>query len=416
MYFCDNETIGYTWRKEWILPYESLWGITEKFKYLNSLSNLKCKNFSYKNAPRTYEPKEDYEAYIFCDGIRYNSSELAEFLHIDYKAHFSLLNIFKENALRTFLVEHLRICPQCMRYGYHSYLHQVIFEDNCFLHREETLIDTDIPYSVTGYNQIMYEIMPELKGIIVSPIDMLDELMNTRKLHIPRMEEETIQNIRILNFNDVMSGSKFDYAYLYLRAYFHKENDLPLNGGRVVYCKSKETMEKKWPQYNFSRSWIHDYCYSFSNKLLVECNEEILERNRRLLSSSYATYVLERDKINYDLDCIAKILTIAKITGYEDDNKILQIFSYRWKLNLTYCIHEFEFDKLICISKKTVYKVAYVELYKRIINYIYNTFVDNGQNGAFSYVPLRYLNLHIKFPVYIIMETQRDIKIVEIPS
>ena len=48
MYPLDNETAGYTWDKQFVLPYESLWGIIEKFRYFNALKTLKSKELPFK--------------------------------------------------------------------------------------------------------------------------------------------------------------------------------------------------------------------------------------------------------------------------------------------------------------------------------------------------------------------------------
>lgn len=115
--YCDGNIIGPTWKKCYILPYESRWSIREKYCSLNA--------YSY----RKYAKIED-------DILAQNRKNSEGIPALDKAIQFD----------KSLVVSHVRICKKCIVKGYHSKLHQISLMDYCFIHDEERLVEIDIPY------------------------------------------------------------------------------------------------------------------------------------------------------------------------------------------------------------------------------------------------------------------------------
>ena len=114
-----TQKISYTWKSNCSLPYESKWSKMVKFCFLNGISWSVFKKS--KNMRDLVE------------------NEVYKNIHIPYE-------ILKNKE------EKHRYCPCCMKYGYHSDIHQLSVLDTCFLHPDTKLIkieDESICYSGT---------------------------------------------------------------------------------------------------------------------------------------------------------------------------------------------------------------------------------------------------------------------------
>lgn len=121
---------GYTWKKSFLLPYESLWGIVEKFKYFNvmpTIARMDC--VRWKSSTASYN--KDYHCYCSC---HFNAEKLENHFLIAKNAFNILENIdiYPEEYL---IDRKLKYCPVCIKYGYHSLYHQLIFIEECPVHQ-----------------------------------------------------------------------------------------------------------------------------------------------------------------------------------------------------------------------------------------------------------------------------------------
>lgn len=136
---------SYTWKKEFCLPYESKWGRIAKFCYLNAYT------YSVVNTKK---------------GLK---KELCKDIELPWyygNRHF-LLNEANQRELK--------ICPLCMEYGYHSYLHQIEGETRCFLHHSELKIIPKI--SVVASKSGTYDIFRINPEKIVNNEDLKSMIM-----------------------------------------------------------------------------------------------------------------------------------------------------------------------------------------------------------------------------------------------
>lgn len=132
----------YTWRKEWINKYESPWGILEKFKYANEITN-KDVYFIFSKVENDGKPiKFQANSIEYYDRPgHFDDNKIENILGIDIKKMNSLylnniLRIFsKTNDMSQYLQTYLHICPFCIKEGYHSIWHQIAFFNECFIHK-----------------------------------------------------------------------------------------------------------------------------------------------------------------------------------------------------------------------------------------------------------------------------------------
>lgn len=122
---------NYLWRKEWLWPYESLWSIIEKFKYINVFTNVEISPL-FELYCVTQNIQFEIRHYIY-RYTSYNGNKVSNFFNIEVN-HFSELRQLKYNEPTQYLNDCLYFCPQCIKYGYHSYFHQIKFLDTCIFH------------------------------------------------------------------------------------------------------------------------------------------------------------------------------------------------------------------------------------------------------------------------------------------
>ncbi|WP_374053860.1 hypothetical protein [Rossellomorea sp. FM04394] len=106
----------FTWKNVWVQPYESILSISEKFKFCNQVSNITEKSM----APFWEE--------ILGDSIE--NKKAKEDLSIP---------ILGRRILNNFCYPKVRVCPICIKVGYHSYLHQFTLISKCPFHSVELI-------------------------------------------------------------------------------------------------------------------------------------------------------------------------------------------------------------------------------------------------------------------------------------
>lgn len=142
----------YTWRKEWVRPYESMFSILRNFCKVNVLNGRKALNL--------FEIRQAHNVSVFCSGLMMFSDSP---IHIDcyQKLYESLLPdwyleqtfIFRNSGIEE--KESLQIrsrvsyCPECMKENYHSLLHNIAGAKICPFHKTE-LIQTDLLYEISS--------------------------------------------------------------------------------------------------------------------------------------------------------------------------------------------------------------------------------------------------------------------------
>ena len=420
MYPLDNGTSGYIWRPEWVLPYESLWNIVEKFRYINCLDSLRIPLL--KLSHRTITDGTPYDAYnyIFPGTLSYKDDELPQYFGMN-DTHFSVMEVLSDNKLSLYMDEKIKVCPGCICMGYHSFLHQLSFMDKCFVHDKVSLITTEIPYSLNYINQFNYgdicnfhhsidllDILTKKERIFKGRLVKNDRLANYIKIIIPEYPYAKVDSSSIKNAND----------YLYNAFWNNGKHHCLFN---PIWKLSKKSAEEKWgTDYSNSVFDIYsdsfsNYCHVFSNKLKNECDSYTMEQTLISFNSSYTGRYYDEEYC-YDYDCIAAILTSAILTGYSDYDVIGQIYSKHWTLYRNKpCFCEDQFSRLIKRTKIKYHKTAYVELYKILVEDLYEDILKRAHEGEYSQKDhTQMANSPIMVSMYILVETNENIKILKV--
>lgn len=141
----------YTWRKEWVNKYESTWGVLEKFKYANMVSNTELYQLlGEPNQIGIIRGKliEDHKSYITMNGFNENKVKSVLGVNLKEKNNNDILGILsvllknrniKGKDIEKYFDKNIRICPVCIKEAYHSILHQCNLFDYCFIHDQKLL-------------------------------------------------------------------------------------------------------------------------------------------------------------------------------------------------------------------------------------------------------------------------------------
>ena len=171
-----NDT-SYTWSSSFVLPYESKWSIEEKFCYLNALHSIG----SGKNKINIPVP-EDYKTYSTKKGAPF-------YEHCE------------------------KICPICIRSGYHSVIHNLEYLDYCFIHSGTRLESCHHHTQAREFEKgepLLYEFLPHVRTI---------DLITNQKLRLKIEAYKTlVQNMfpDYLHIVDFKNDKKYgNYGVLY---------------------------------------------------------------------------------------------------------------------------------------------------------------------------------------------------------
>ncbi|CAM3172240.1 hypothetical protein [Sporolactobacillus spathodeae] len=132
-----------TWKNEWIQPYESIWGILEKFRYANKLETIEVIRFfankdlrKKRNINPTVKSYRNLISFSCFDGEKTKKVlglDLCEYY--DKMINQLLQPILNPIAHREkYFRENLTFCPICIETGYHSFFHQIKLFDKCVFH------------------------------------------------------------------------------------------------------------------------------------------------------------------------------------------------------------------------------------------------------------------------------------------
>ena len=414
MYPLDNGKAGYTWNEEWNLPYESLWGRIEKFRAVNVLESGQLGKIIHIGADSTYT--------IFCPQLliyrkqAFKIMQVRSFLHIDAElfTNFTHLDGIFDNRLR--------YCPICMKSGYHSFLHQLYFLDECFIHQKTPLlyrcscINTYILKRKRIADVTAFQCEQCDKKIAVAP-SMSDGILEFwRKDNICKRLRR-INKYKKINIVDVLllyqeKGNSFHRYTEFSTTQKAVLKDLILTGKTkqtprlfivrdLAESTHKIVMSEALNQYilnKYEHNVILKHFWHISDRY---CRYEIGEHNIELLSIFFLIKELQCksyvDQLNYglrrDLDGNIKRIFLSD-NEYSDAIFLIQRISFQLGIDID----------------------DYIELYNFILmeftlaryKHIYSCFRDNhpSEYPCTSAASVSYNNWN--YPVYIIVKNKED--------
>lgn len=122
-----------TWDNNWINLYESPWSILEKIKYANEVTiddlvEVLGVNPSLEENSNVFSTCAELIKQI---ELQLNDAITANFYEDTQQA---LGSFFNEKDLAKYFRPFVTYCPICIKEGYHSIYHQLIFKNECFIH------------------------------------------------------------------------------------------------------------------------------------------------------------------------------------------------------------------------------------------------------------------------------------------
>ncbi len=129
----------FAWNNDWIVPFESPWGIFEKFKYANRIKSQDIFNlFGTQHLKKLKSTTKNKSArnLITLEGL--DNTSIIKILNFQLKRHneyiiSKLTNVLPGNQ-SIYFHKHLRFCPKCIKQGYHSIYHQFKLMHLCPFH------------------------------------------------------------------------------------------------------------------------------------------------------------------------------------------------------------------------------------------------------------------------------------------
>jgi hypothetical protein len=151
------EPSAFCWRPYWSSRFESLWSLLRKFAYLNAITSREIRIlFGSDSTPQSL----DQWKWCLRSDLRRLGGLDAAILSIIFGSGYSnlaeatVLPYVHESEASILTSEFLRFCPTCIRQGFHSTLHQLLFLATCPAHGDrlenrcmDCLTET-IPYTL----------------------------------------------------------------------------------------------------------------------------------------------------------------------------------------------------------------------------------------------------------------------------
>lgn len=132
----------YTWKKEWVRPYESIYSIFINFCRVNMIYGASFRQMfgmRINGYGRYICEFLLYDRLYFNKDSQHNYTELLPTWYQEQMRIFT--NMDENNARRCLYTDQIYYCPKCLKEeGYHSILHQIRDISNCPFHPEQTIL------------------------------------------------------------------------------------------------------------------------------------------------------------------------------------------------------------------------------------------------------------------------------------
>lgn len=149
----------YTWNRNWVAPYESLWSILNKFAYFNNVSLQDVKNL-FKDAFLKKFLIHRWNLHsISMDTDENNMSIILDLKPVELQKSV-LTSMIPESDIEWLTpYKNLRYCPKCIVSGYHNIFHQMYLITKCPIHEVALMEECpncrrNIPYDITDIKTI----------------------------------------------------------------------------------------------------------------------------------------------------------------------------------------------------------------------------------------------------------------------
>lgn len=414
MFQLDNRKPEYTWKSEWNIPYESIWGRIEKFRSVNALLPVQLDKI-IKIGGYSFYTLFSTDLLIYRNQ-NYFVPQMSDVLRID-------VDIFKNfTYINGIFDTRIRYCPECIRNGYHSFLHQLTFFDKCFLHRNTKLLyrcecqNTYILKRKTITKTSSFQCETCSKKILMTP-SSADGILNAWGSSSSREIKKHVQKTNIYQCIHIL-----DVSYIGHRTSDNNTHDcikfndtqkqvlqnILLSG--QANCKprflikknnsnNKINMSKLLHQYilsKYTRDTILKHCWHISNRYY---RYELTGYNIELLT---VLYLLRELQCKNNVD---------ELPYYKLENSLININEIFFEDRFYSPIIDFIRNTYIYIDisideYNELYNIILKEFIIARFNHIYSCFANNfpekGPNTSSSFITYH----NWEYPVYVVAKTK----------
>jgi hypothetical protein len=205
---------NFVWRTNWISPYESLWGIFEKFKYANNATvkdiyglfgtnyvrNLKSHTIgrSRRNCIRPSGLDDDLIENTFMQSVIKKNTQ--------YVDRISGVLPWRPSRRYSFIRNELYICPECIKVGLHSLFHQFKLLHECPYHLPLNIDIEEFPDMIQHLLSVLkpaYRSKTKLKHHVVKSAKYINNLISDTE----KSERTKSQPLRSIKLYEALYGS-----------------------------------------------------------------------------------------------------------------------------------------------------------------------------------------------------------------
>lgn len=124
------------WRPDWQVPFESLWSLLKKFGYLNAAAYPDIRDLIRRPAPEKATTQGTKVRRDLNTLSPIDDEKLKRFLLIDpiVLCQSTALAYIRPHEITALTSNQLRYCVQCIKAGFHSAIHQLLFVSHCPIH------------------------------------------------------------------------------------------------------------------------------------------------------------------------------------------------------------------------------------------------------------------------------------------
>lgn len=262
------------------------------------------------------------------------------------------LDIF--DSLNSLIDKRIRYCPKCIKIGYHSIHHQLVFYDKCSIHNIKLhyMCECNDSYLIRSIGSNRAYSCPTCNSSLLDVPDVKDGIIKIWKkpLHIPEINHDNIEKISVINYyHDITQYLNEDIIIDNKIKTILKE--LYMNGYTNI---SSVDYHLNINSYNNIQSLIHQY-------IIDTYGMEEYRRNRNYINLFYHESI---NKNNINIDIISAIFLLREISNEKNINAI---YNYEMNLRNRFPIsfqEDYVKTRLSHIVSREIKEYIYLELIK----------------------------------------------------
>ncbi|WP_455542540.1 hypothetical protein [Intestinibacter sp.] len=346
----------HTWNNDWIWQYQSVWCTVERIKYSNSINGNELKK--YLNAKSVKKTIYDLDN-IYTSKYRFDKEKLVSlcgkniFLILNDEIKETLGCVSNFLDIEKYIVTDLRICPECIKYGYHSIFHQLNLFKRCLFHDSSLMVRCPKCGESYSYN-LRYDIT---RGFICKCGYNYLKTTNSFDLINIWNQNSTI-NYDINTFYNIRNNKFFFSSFnFFINRYVNKNLDYYLDDNSFILNKilKKHELKTKYmlkfkPVFYGSRIPNKvDKKEHFNSYIIIEQYIKILKYidkffRKKIKFKDYKFYISRYIYFSSDIYKNSEFLESEK-AQYKGIDEYLYAY-IMWKKNIEEVENYYEIDKL----------------------------------------------------------------------